>query len=123
MLCCIILTATLIHLWDSLVDLFVKFINYVFTNVCRFSVASSLHVNSTRFLFLPVISTAYCQLHGALETQRPVGRGNGVEDCQLYVTHLYIYIYIYIYSDIYYVFFVSKIVCCFCQIYIIYLFI
>ena len=35
------------------------------------------------------LSTAYCQLQGALEL-RLVGRGNAVEDCELYVTHLYI---------------------------------
>ena len=48
-----------------------------------------------------------------------VGRGNGVEDCQLYVTHLYICIDFEINS----VFLVSKIVCCFCQINVIYYYI
>ena len=51
---------------------------------------------------------------GALEKLLLVGLGNGVEDSQLYVTHLNICI------GINSVFLVSKDVCCFCQINVIY---
>ena len=83
---------------------------HVFTNVCRLCVASSQYVNSTRFLFLCVIWTAYIasQLQGAQEKLY----GLWVAATVLWTMNLR-YPFVYMHIEIYYVFLLSKNVCCF----------